>query len=155
MEKHKLGWLINGALVVGTIVIGAIFPNPAVIFPVVAGAALTGTVQSMFTIAESKGEREERERRTHAKQIAASENGIKPQKEYQGLHSNKNQATFKGEHTQNWGDGRSNVTKPEAREAAEGKGGAVFSSIGGTAKTGGKQTKADSSMANEEPTLEG
>ena len=36
MEKHKLGWLINGCLVGATIITGIIFPNPAVIFPVVA-----------------------------------------------------------------------------------------------------------------------
>ena len=95
MEKNKLGWLINGLLIVGTIATSIIFPNPAVIFPIVAATTLIGTIQSMFTIVESKAERERREKRTHVKQITTSENSPKPQKVYESLHSNENQATFR------------------------------------------------------------
>ena len=160
MEKHKLGWLINGCLVGATIITGIIFPNPAVIFPVVAGAALTGTVQSMFTIVESKGEREHRERRTHAKQVATNESGPKPQKVYESLHSNENQATFKGNHTQLLDNRRSTITKPEVKQykseiTKENVSSATSSSTFDLAKSGSDQMKADGyTMANDETTLE-
>lgn len=160
MEKHKLGWLINGVLVIGAVATSVIFPNPAVIFPVVAGATLTGTIQSMFTIVESKEEREHRERRTHAKQIATSENSPKPQKVYESLHSNENQATFKGNHTQLLDNRRSTITKPEVRQykgeiTREKVCPATSSSTFDLAKSGSDQMKADGyTMANDETTLE-
>lgn len=160
MEKHKLGWLVNGVLVIGAVATSVIFPNPAVIFPVVAGATLTGTIQSMFTIVESKGEREHRERNTHAKQIATSENSLKPQKVYESLHSNENQATFKGNHTQLLDNRRSTITKPEVKQykgeiTREKVCPATSSSTFDLPKSGSDQMKADGyTMANDETTLE-
>lgn len=147
MEKHKLGWLINGILAIGTIATSIIFPNPAIIFPVVAGATLTGTIQSMFTIVESKDEREYRERKTHLKQIATSEDNPKPQKTYENLHSNENQATFKGNHTLILDNIRNNVTKKNVNPAT--------SSTFNVVKSGSKKINDDSyTMANDENTLE-
>ena len=160
MEKHKLGWLINGCLVGSSVITGIIFPNPAVIFPVVAGAALTGTVQSMFTIVESKGEREHRERRAQAKQVAISESGSKPQKVYESLHANQNQAIFKGNHTQLLDNRRSTITKPEVKQykseiTKENVSSATSPSILDLAKSGSDQMKVDGyTMANDETTLE-
>ena len=160
MEKRKLGWLINGCLLGATVITGIIFPNPAVIFPVVAGAALTGTVQSIFTIAESKGEREDRERRTQVKQVATSESGPKPQKVYENLHENENQATFKGNHTQLLDNRRSTITKPEIKQykseiTKENISAVTSSSTFDLAGTGSDQMRADGyTMVNDETTLE-
>lgn len=115
MEKNKLGWIINGCLVGATVITSVVFPNPAVIFPVVAGAALTGTIQSMFTIVESKGEREQRERRTQVKQVATNEKNQKPQKVFESLHSNENQAKFKGNHTHPSDNKKINTNKLESK----------------------------------------
>lgn len=105
MEKQKIGWLINGCLAGLTIVTGIIFPNPAVIFPVTAVAALTGTIQSMFTIVETGDERKQREMRAQVKIIATNEDknsNQEPQNIFESLHSNEKQATFKGEHKSNF-----------------------------------------------------
>ena len=160
MEKHKLGWLINGVLVIGAVATSIIFPNPAVIFPVVAGAALTGTIQSMFTIVETKGEREHREKVNHLKQISISENSPKLQKVYNNLHSNENQATFKGNHTQILDNRRSTVTEPEVKKykieiTKENISSAISSSTFEIAQSGCDKMKADGYiMASDETTLE-
>ena len=160
MNKKQIGWIINGVLTVGSVVTGVIFPNPAVIFPVVAGASLTGTVQSMFTIVESKGEKESRERRTQVKQVVTSESGIKPQKMYENLHKNENQATFKGKHAQLLDNRRSTITKPEVKQykseiTKEKVSPVTNSSIFTLAKSGGDQMKVDGyTMVNEEIELE-
>jgi len=100
MEKNKLGWLINCVLTIGVIGTSVIFPNPAIIFPVVAGATLTGTIQSMFTIVESKEEKEDRERKELIRiaSVEKAENNLKPEKVYESLHSNSKQANFSGNH---------------------------------------------------------
>ena len=100
MEKNKLGWLINGCLVGATVITSIIFPNPAIIFPVVAGATLTGTIQSIFTIVESKEEKEDRERKELIRiaSVEQAENNLKPEKVYESLHSNSKQANFSGNH---------------------------------------------------------
>lgn len=161
MEKHKLGWLINGCLVGATVITGIIFPNPVVIFPVVAGAVLTGTLQSMFTIAESKGERENRERRTQIKQVVTSEGGEKPQKVYENLHNNKNQAIFKGNHTQLLDNRRSTITKSEVKQfkseiTKENICKVTSLSTFDLARTGSNQMQVDNDTitTNEETTLE-
>ena len=123
MNKKQIGWIINGVLTVGAVVTSIAFPNPAIIFPVVAGATTIGTLQSIFTVVETRGEKEER---AGKRIIIASENqndrasrerdniGEKqyirmatqedsksnpaPAKVYENLHSNPQQAKFSGNH---------------------------------------------------------
>ncbi len=99
MEKRTLGWLINGCLLGGAIATSIMFPNPEVIFPVVAVASLTGTIQSFFTVAETRTEKEEELRKkSHKYFISIDENAPDAKKVYENLHTNENHATFKGDH---------------------------------------------------------
>ena len=48
---------------VGTVVTSIAIPNPAVIFPVVAGAATIGILQSIFNVIETRSEKRRKSRK--------------------------------------------------------------------------------------------
>lgn len=123
MNKKQVGWIINGVLTAGAVVTSFIFPNPAIIFPVVAGCASVGTLQSIFTIVETRGEKEERagkrvyvvsedqiDRASRERENIGDKQYIRmatqedsksnpsPVKVYENLHSNPQQAKFSGHH---------------------------------------------------------
>lgn len=123
MNKKQVGWIINGILIAGAVVTSLIFPNPAIIFPVVASCASMGTLQSIFTIVETRGEREERagkrncvvseeqiDRSSRERENLGEKQYVRmatqedynsnpsPAKVYESLHSNTNKATFSGTH---------------------------------------------------------
>ena len=123
MNKKQIGWIINGVLTVGAVVTSIAFPNPAVIFPVVAGATTIGTLQSIFTVVETRGEKEEKsgkriyiasenqdDRASRERDNIGEKQYIRmatqedsksnpnPTKVYESLHSNPQQAKFSGHH---------------------------------------------------------
>ena len=123
MNKKQIGWIINGVLTVGAVVTSIAFPNPAVIFPVVAGATTIGTLQSIFTVVETRGEKEERagkriiiasrnqndrasrERdnigeKQYIRMASQEDSNSNPNATnvYENLHSNPQQAKFSGNH---------------------------------------------------------
>ena len=123
MNKNQVGWIINGVLTVGAVVTSIVFPNPAVIFPVVAGATTIGTIQSIFTVVETRGEKEEKagkriyiasekqsDRASRERDNIGEKQYIRmatqedsksnpsPAKVYENLHSNPQQARFSGHH---------------------------------------------------------
>lgn len=141
MNKKQIGWIINGVLTVGAIATSIVFPNPAIIFPVVAGATTIGTLQSIFTVVETRGEKEEKtgrriylasedqnDRASREKDNIGEKQYIRmatqedvksnpsPAKVYKNLHSNSQQAKFSGHHrtyTTNIDNGLSNMKQDD------------------------------------------
>ena len=104
MSKRILGWLINGLLFAGVLVTGVIFPIPEVFIPVWVGALLVGTIQSCFTIVETKPEKHLGESKPFLNMSSNedSKSNPEPVKAYEDLHSATNTATFLGNHGENY-----------------------------------------------------
>ena len=99
MKTSTIGNIITGAIAGISVGLCLAFPNPLAIMSIVAGGTVSAVVTQVFTM-KTRGQREYE--RSIDKEFLKVENNqsavYTPQKEYQKLHSNTQQATFKGVH---------------------------------------------------------